>query len=241
MNNRHKWLRILFMFLSLLILTLFLLEIPRIYYRYEDARLLEEVGFSEYKNQSTKDRGDFRERAEKFLAYSSSKEPAYIEYSTTLSEELLYENVLQLVQELSLLLDGNCKVVLEELLVSYKEAHGFTVQFIYGDDYWDVGFFEFTLSKIGMDGIILYDVDTYKILWVEWNYLPEGEEPTIFTTEELILEYYEGMDFYDVLLVQDMGYVCITPFPEEVLRDKLLEDLYKLRERIWGVSEIEIG
>ena len=50
------------------------------------------------------------------------------------------------------------------------------MQFIYGDDYWDVGFFEFTLSEIGMDGIILYDVDTYKILWVEWNYLPEGEE-----------------------------------------------------------------
>ena len=80
--------------------------------------------------------------AEKFLAYSSSKEPAYIEYSATISEELLYENVLQLVQELSLLLDENCKVVLEELLVSYKEAHGFTVQFIYGDDYWDVGFLD---------------------------------------------------------------------------------------------------
>ena len=63
MSNVHKWLKILFVFLSLLIATLFLLEIPRIYYRYEDARLLEEVGFSEYKNQSTKDRRECRERA----------------------------------------------------------------------------------------------------------------------------------------------------------------------------------
>lgn len=240
MSNVHKWLKILFVFLSLLIATLFLLEIPRIYYRYEDARLLEEVGFSEYKNQSTKDRGEFRERAEKFLAYSSSKEPAYIEYSATISEELLYENVLQLVQELSLLLDENCKVVLEELLVSYKEAHGFTVQFIYGDDYWDVGFFEFSLSALGIDGIILYDVETYKIFWIEWNYMSEGEKEIIFVNEGLVLAYYEELDFCEVSVVQDKGYVCITPFPEEITREKLLDDLYQSRERIWGVSEIEV-
>lgn len=240
MNNMYKWLKMLFMFLSLLILTLSLLEIPRIYYRYEDSKLLKEIGFSEYKNQSTKDRGGFRERAEKFLAYSSSKEPACIEYSATLSEELLYENVLQLVQELSLLLDGNCKVVLEELLVSYKEAHGFTVQFLYGDDYWDVGFFEFSLSALGIDGIILYDVETYKIFWIEWNYMSEGEKEIIFVNEGLVLEYYEELDFCEVSVVQDKGYVCITPLPEEITREKLLDDLYQSRERIWGVSEIEV-
>lgn len=240
MSNVHKWLKILFVFLSLLIATLFLLEIPRIYYRYADGQLLKESGYSKYKNHDTKDRGEFWERAEKFLSYNSTEEPAYIEHSTTLVEEEIYEVVLQLVQELSILLDGNCKVVLEELLVSYKEAYIFETQIVYGDDYWEVGFFEFSLSALGIDGVILYDVDTYKILWVEWYYLPEGEEPTIFTTEELILEYYEDMDSGGVSFVQDMGYVCITPFPEEILRDKLLEDLYKLGERIWGVSEIEV-
>lgn len=240
MSNMHKWLKILFVFLSLLILTLFLLEIPRIYYRYADGQLLKESGYSKYKSQDTKDRGEFWEKAEKFLAYSSTEEPAYMGHSATFLGEEMYDTVLKLVQELSLLLDGNCKMVLEELLVGYKEAHGFTTQFIYGDNYWNVGFFEFSLPEIGMDGIILYDVDTYKIFWVEWNYMAEGEEPTIFTNEGLILEYYGDMDSCDVSLVQEPGYVLITPFPEEILNDKLLEDLYKFREHIWGVSEIEI-
>lgn len=240
MSNMHKWLKILFVFLSLLIATLFLLEIPRIYYRYADGQLLKESGYSKYKSQDTKDRGEFWKQAEKFLSYNSTEEPAYMEHSIAFSSEEMYDAVLKLVQELSLLLDGNCKMVLEELLVGYKESHGFTTQFIYGDDYWNVGFFEFSLPEISMDGVILYDVDTYKIFWVEWNYLPDGEEPTVFTTEELILEYYGDMDSCDVSFVQDMGYVCITPFPEEILRDKLLEDLYELRERFWGVSEIEV-
>ena len=221
------------MLVSLSLTTLLFLEIPKIYYRYADQQLLNESSCSEYESQGTKNKGDFKEKAEKFLAYSSTKEPAYVEHSATIVDEEMHDTVLKLAQELSLLLGGNSKMILEELLVGYKEAQGFTTEIIYGDDYWDIGFFEFTLPEIGVSGTILYDVASYKIFWLEWCYGTEDNQGAISVDESSILEYYEAMSFSEISFVHEPEYVLITPFSTEIMYEKLLGNLYKVREKCW--------
>lgn len=239
MHSRHKWIKIFFVSLSLSLTTLLFLEIPKIYYRYADQQLLNESSCSEYESQGTKDKEDFKEKAEKFLAYSSTKEPAYMEHSATITDEDMYDTVLKLAQELSLLLGGNSKAILEELLVGYKEAQGFSTEIIYGDDYWDVGFFEFTLPEIGVSGTILYDVASCKIFWFEWCFVTEDDQGAISVDESSILEYYEAMSSSEISFVHEPGYVLITPFSTEIMYEKLLGDLYEVREKCWGEIEVD--
>lgn len=239
MNSRHKWAKILWVIPLLLVTTLLFLEIPKIYYHYLDQQLLKESGYSEYESQDTKNKAAFLERAEEFLSYSSTSEPVYMEHSLELADEELYETVLELVQELNLLLGGNYKSVLEEMLIGYKETRGFTTRYVFGDNYLDVGFLEFFLPAIDVNGTILYDVDSYKIFWVEWWYTSEDDENVKKLEESSVLEYYDDIVSSEITLIEESEYILITPFPTEVINNKLLDELYEFQDRYWGVSEIE--
>lgn len=238
MNSKHKWMKVLLPVSLLLVITLLFLEIPKIYYQHWDRQLLEESGYSKYEERGTQNVASCLQKAEVFFSYSSTLNPSRIDHNSTMSDDELYDTVLKLVQELNQLLGGNSKGVLEEMLIGYKEAQGFTARIIYGDSYWNVGLFEFSLPSIGMNGTILYDVDSYKIFWVEWLYPTEIDETMESFDENSVLKYYEGMISREITWIVEPGYVLIAPFREEVIRVKLLDELYGWRN--FFAEEIDV-
>lgn len=220
MNSKHKWIKVLLMFPLLLVITLLFLEMPKIYYRYSDRELLKESDCSKYESHDAKHAKTFFEKVEKFLSYDDTLEQVYLEREVGLMDEELYDTGLKLVQELNLLFGGNYKDLLEELLIGYKDGGSSTRLYRYPDGYLEVGFFEFIIPDTGTNGIILYDVESYKILWVECTYVPEGEGVPEAGNEKLVLEYYKDMVSDVSSFMEDQGYILVTPFPEEMVREK---------------------
>lgn len=81
---------------GLLLATLFLLELPRMYYRETDEKLLEERGTSQYETQTIKNMDAFMKKVDAFRNYNESSALGYIqkydyEKVTEESELLLQE------------------------------------------------------------------------------------------------------------------------------------------------------
>lgn len=224
MNSKHKWIKVLLMFPLLLVITLLFLEMPKIYYRYSDRELLKESDCSKYESHDAKHAKTFFEKVEKFLSYDDTLEQVYLEREVGLMDEELYDTGLKLVQELNLLFGGNYKDLLEELLLGYKNGGGCTRLYSYPDDYLEVGLFELASPNMETNCTILYDVESYKILWVECTYVPEGEGIPEAGSEKLVLEYYKDMVSDVSSFMKDPGYILVTPFPEEIVREKFFDD-----------------
>lgn len=232
MSRKYRWTKMLVVFPLMLVVTMLFLDIPKIYYRYADRQLIKEICYSEYESTDPQNVEKFSQKAEMFLTYNSTVNPVYRERVSTLADEELYDIVLKLVQELNLLLGGNYKDVLEEMLIGYKETYGFTTRFVFAENYWDVGLLEFGLPEMGINGTILYDVDSYKIFWVEWWCSTEDDGNTELLDERPVLQYYEGVISHEITLIEKPGYVLVTPFPAEVVQSHLLEELYKFSEEM---------
>ena len=220
MNSKHKWIKVLLMFPLLLVITLLFLEMPQIYYRYSDQELLKESDCSKYESHDAKHAKTFFEKAEKFLFYNDTLEQVHLEHEVGLMDEELYDTGLKLVQELNLLLGGNYKDLLEELLVGYKDVGSSTRLYRYSDSYLEVGFFEFIIPDTGTNGTILYDIESYKILWIECWYVPEVEGVPEAGNEKFVLEYYKDMVSNVSTFMEDPGYILITPFQADIVREK---------------------
>lgn len=219
MKNKRERLKALLLLPLLATVTFLLLEVPSIYYRYQDQQLLKENSWSKYESRGRKNAEIFFQKMEKFL---SCEDEIYMEHEAGLEEDTSYDTVLQLVQELNLLLGGNYKGILGGMLTGYKNASYFTRLYRYPDSYLEVGFFELVLPDTGMHGTILYDTDSYKILWMEWQYatelegFPEGGMSSA-------LKYYKDVISGDITFIEEPGYLCITPYSEEIIKSRFFD------------------
>lgn len=226
---------------GLLLATLFLLELPRMYYRETDEKLLEERGTSQYETQTIKNMDAFMKKVDAFRNYNESSALGYI-------QKYDYEKVTEeselLLQELKKLSESLYKSVSEQKANSGLEGMGFEAQVIrfskQGTDeaqaVWKIGLIEWMLEKIDGNIRILYDTSTYKIFSVEWGYADaKGMLKCEDLDKQTLQKYYEGIPMDEPTIVREFehGFISVLSI-EDLDKSGLFAEMYDLTDYYRG-------
>lgn len=246
MKKFQKMGRIVFIVALLLTATLFLLEIPRLYYKKWDEKLLQENGTSKYETQVIKSMDAFIQKVDAFRDYNETSAIGYIRMFT---EQEMQKEKEMLVRELNELSGGSYKFLLEQMQDKNTEGSVLEAQIIrfpkrgskeaeFSDSsveeqyIWNIRFLELELKNVDGSMLILYDTDSYKIFSLEWSLF--GEADAIFADaidEESLVNYYDGIDLKEPALVQEYEYGMVSVFTlEEVGNSELVGAMYDLTE-----------
>lgn len=244
-GKRMKRNKLVIIFPLLLIATLLLLELPRLYYAYWDEALLKESGNSQYETTEVKNMDELLQKMEAFTTYSTTSSASDIGYTEAFTSETLVNEIENLTAEIYQLTGGMYATVLKEMKDGQVEAQGMIAQFICFTEeqyVWDIGFLEFSLPKLGVNGQIIYDGDTYKIFSMELVCEADFYDMAdVEIAEKVVLQYYEGMILHEITLIRDEHYLLVSPFSlDEIDNSELFQELYDLRNYYWGVSEQEV-
>ncbi len=224
MSKKWAWMKLVLIILALLAVTLLFLELPRLYYKYSDYQLLKEGWTKKYDSANEKSKKDGFKEAEKYFSYVGDRECDF--YDSAVTEGIDYELALKLASEMQLLLSPDCEEIIEEFIIESKNALGTTQTLLYGRKQWEVGFLNFDLPKFDLNGTIVYDANTFKIVWLECVYWPETQTQKVETEKDIVAEYYKELVSADICVFQGPGDVIISPFPNNVMRKELLDYIY---------------
>lgn len=239
-------------FISLILLTLLLLEIPKQYYMVHDKKLFAEQGTDKYETQVAKTVDDFVSKLDSFITYSSSSPTSGIGYTRELAEKEASEVFQKLVQELELLTAGEPEHLITEMKLPTVKVKCFTAQIfqlIKEEQFiWEVGFLEFSVPTLAIHGRIIYDTDSYKIILCLWTSDNQKYEtgtllvkPLDESSVDAIINYYSEFT-KKPYIEQQLEYTVICPFlvPIYYVEDSsLFRDLHELANYFWYSTEPE--
>ena len=218
-----KALKYLLLFTVLWSATLLLLEVPEIYFRIQEERLLTERGQSVYELKTvSKEMLLFSEKLELFKngkGYMLDKEVVF-------QEEMLTKAEIQVAEEIDVLLNGIYEPVTKALTAGEADSQGVSIGVIYTEKdktyTWDIGVFVFETYSPHWGGIVFYDMDTGKLFYLnmEIREEKEGEFAEKLSSQEFwekdwqpyVEEYYEGISIPWKEAAFEIGpYVFIAP------------------------------
>lgn len=245
MNTKKS---ILIIFVFLLGITLLLLELPRQYYKLQDQKLLEERGTAKYDTKITKTVNDFSSKLDSFLSYDPYSSTNGIGYTKELTNSETIEVFEKLIQEFETMTDGGPEKVIDVMKSSSTKSQCFTAQvfqLLNNEQFiWEVGNLEFSLTSLDIQGRIIYDTDTYKIIMICW-YCSNSETAIALLLKPI--EYAPVYDYYsayaeDICFGQEAEFLITHPFPVSIYdleETSLLKDLNELSEYFWPEDMIQ--
>ena len=241
----------IFIFLTLALFTLFLLELPRHYYNAQDQKLLLQQGSDFYESPITSTVNDFAIKIESFFNYNPPTNGiGYTKELTQSETNIVVENI---AKELKLIApDSSQSAFLDHVFsdenLSSAPSRCFTAQVFHrqaNTQYvWEVGYLDLFTPQYHIPyATIIYDTDTYKIIFLAWN-MPKYEikdysyisNNNVFTGET----YYDGIaKEISYCFVDDGlgGFLYPYPISYEYVEDyTLYHDLKELAKYFWNIT-----
>ena len=234
----------------LFVVTLLLLEIPGIIFQSEDKKLLIESGSSKYEMKIIRNMDSLSSK----INFLCQKDIVFtVGYAERYQEDIMLEKTRRILEEFDILLgedEGTNRELLSQT-VEDMEVLGFETQIICRSEtekeqyVWTVGMLDIQLSEQGEILSFIYDADTFEIYLAEWfweekaEYLKE-QDMAEKTYGESIMKYYDADTLENITIFEEEGYGTISVFPEEeIYNNRLIIELYELRDYYWGSSETE--
>ena len=248
-----KALKYLLLFAVLWSATWLLLELPEIYFRIQEERLLTERGQSIYELKTVnRDMLLFSDKLELFKngkGYMLDKEVVF-------QEEMITEAEKRVAEEIDALLNGMYEPVTKALTAGEADSQGFSVGVIYTEKdktyTWDIGVFVFETYSPHWGGIVFYDMDTGKLFYLSMEMIDDmdGKTEKMLTSQEFgekdwqpyVEEYYEGISVPWKEAEFEIGrYVLIAPMSWlEWENSTMVSELSMLCEKLFLRREEEL-
>ena len=239
----------IFIFLTLALFTLSLSELPRHYYNAQDQKLLLQKGSDFYKSPITSTVNDFAIKIESFFNYNPPTNGiGYTKELTQSETNIVVENI---AKELKLIASPSTQsafldYAFSKEVLSSAPSRCFSAQVFHrqaNTQYvWEVGYLDLFTPQYHIPyATIIYDTDTYKIIFLAWN-MPKYEikdysyisNDNVFTGET----YYDGISKeISYCFVDDGlgGFLYPVPIPYEYVEDyTLYHDLKELAKYFWN-------
>lgn len=248
MNSSFKTNKRFMILLFLLVITIFLMEIPGLVFQREDKLLLKESASSKYEMKIIRNIKSLSSK----IDFLRQKDTLFtVGYADIYEEEAIAEKTTRLFKEFDKL-TGAVSGTYEEFLKQTEgniTVHGFETQIICRSEtekeqyVWKIGMAFFQLSKYGDAIVFIYDVDTYQIIFLEWildetfDYFA-NQNITECEFNEAISQYYDEDILEKITMFKAKGYGVISVFPEDDrYENRLLIELYNLHNYYWEISE----
>lgn len=241
-------LKIFLVFVFLLGITLLLLEIPKQYYTYYDQKLFSERGLSKYETASVKNIHSFQSKLYSFISYNPDSSTNGIGYTKELTQHETDEIFKKMIREFETMTDGTPEKLIDAMKDSSTKTQCFTAQIfqlVQNEQFiWEVGNLVFSLPQLDVQGRIIYDTDSYKIIMF-YLFCHAEFDDDLFIIKQIdetsVLDYYADVS-KEIYFLQEPECSIIFPFSvhiEYLEYNSLLKELDELSNYFWNSAIAE--